>query len=181
MFATTSPLVFKENKRTTDNQTNPACDLLGKLLNEMCGAWKGKNLRASFLPPVSLSLILLSFLSASFFTSLRRQFHSTKLVLCHRKFLWLHCCLRFSLKKYLILLRSGHPIYNQSTIIRQRGEHPGVSGRPFHSVHAVLVFIKRCYDPVFCGLAGPEGENTDERLLKSRIHYFLVARFAGKP
>ena len=81
-FATTS-LVFKENKRTTDNQTNPVCDLLGKLLNELFGAWKGKNLRASFLPPVSLPFILLSFLSTSFFISLWREFHSTKLVLCH--------------------------------------------------------------------------------------------------
>ena len=51
MFATTSPLVFKENKRTTDNQTNPACDLLGKLLNEMCGAWEGKKLTSIFSAP----------------------------------------------------------------------------------------------------------------------------------
>lgn len=59
------------------------------------------------------------------------------------------------LQKDLVLFCSWNSVYDQTSIVWQWCKHPRVSGWPLHSIHAILVFIKCCYDSIFYRLSGP--------------------------
>lgn len=66
-----------------------------------------------------------------------------------------------------ILEGTRHPVDDESPVVAERGEEPGVGRRPLGGVHAVLVLFVRGHHAVFQRLLSP----AKKRKRKKKVEY----------
>lgn len=69
-----------------------------------------------------------------------------------------------------ILEGTRHPVDDESPVVAERGEEPGVGRRPLGGIHAVLVLLVGGHHAVFQRLLAPAKKGTGLKLVELRPH-----------